>query len=283
MSISIHALLAESDRLCPVCQWRRSLNFYPRSPCGERPCAPSANGAGPSISIHALLAESDQVIQRYPPPRRDISIHALLAESDRRAHVQPPHAAISIHALPRLPMAPISHFYPRSPCGERPLVTTHAYNHAYISIHALLAESDTLACASRLSASISIHALLAESDLRPKKSKKPHNNFYPRSPCGERRRSCPSCPAVRSHHFYPRSPCGERLPRILCRSRRRSHFYPRSPCGERPPSGIRGPARYSKFLSTLSLRRATIYGWNFKGLFEISIHALLAESDSRRF
>ena len=35
--ISIHALLAESD-LGRVEVVRRMWNFYPRSPCGERPC-----------------------------------------------------------------------------------------------------------------------------------------------------------------------------------------------------------------------------------------------------
>ena len=34
--ISIHALLAESDNQCKIDQ-KRSSNFYPRSPCGERP------------------------------------------------------------------------------------------------------------------------------------------------------------------------------------------------------------------------------------------------------
>ena len=34
--ISIHALLAESDYLLCRCS-RGSRNFYPRSPCGERP------------------------------------------------------------------------------------------------------------------------------------------------------------------------------------------------------------------------------------------------------
>ena len=35
--ISIHALLAESD-LGNVEVGLRTWNFYPRSPCGERPC-----------------------------------------------------------------------------------------------------------------------------------------------------------------------------------------------------------------------------------------------------
>ena len=58
----------------------------------------------------------------------------------------------------------------------------------------------------------------------------------------------------------------------------RCYFYPRSPCGERhePPVASNGA---TKFLSTLSLRRATTpedaKRWNST----ISIHALLAESD----
>ena len=56
--ISIHALLAESDRLCAA-----SIRHRP-------------------ISIHALLAESDgDWLDTWDSG--DISIHALLAESDR--------------------------------------------------------------------------------------------------------------------------------------------------------------------------------------------------------
>ena len=83
-------------------------------------------------------------------------------------------------------------------------------NFGLISIHALLAESDdgirvsnaiereflstlslrraTAAEAHTMQVScISIHALLAESDLRRGPSPLTHSNFYPRSPCGERR------------------------------------------------------------------------------------------------
>ena len=60
------------------------------------------------------------------------------------------------------------------------------------------------------------------------------------------------------------------------------NFYPRSPCGERR-SNQPVTMRTWKFLSTLSLRRATQAA---NGLAnappEISIHALLAESDTRR-
>ena len=57
-AISIHALLAESDR-------RHSgndgspIHFYPRSPCGERLLVLRKITITVDISIHALLAESD--------------------------------------------------------------------------------------------------------------------------------------------------------------------------------------------------------------------------------
>ena len=58
-----------------------------------------------------------------------------------------------------------------------------------------------------------------------------------------------------------------------------SNFYPRSPCGERQLEVLYadGPAI---FLSTLSLRRATIIPICMCVTAPISIHALLAESDS---
>ena len=85
-----------------------------------------------------------------------------------------------------------------------------AWRDKYISIHALLAESDLNSAYGALDgASISIHALLAESD---------------------------------------------------------------------PPRVIREPTA-ARFLSTLSLRRATVLVWCSSGGAFISIHALLAESD----
>ena len=55
-------------------------------------------------------------------------------------------------------------------------------------------------------------------------------------------------------------------------------FYPRSPCGERLSLYPICPKTF-KFLSTLSLRRATYLLWNSRTYTGISIHALLAESD----
>ena len=168
------------------------------------------------------------------------------------------------------------HFYPRSPCGERPGSLAEVAKYATISIHALLAESDVKHLRQVL---IQLY-------------------FYPRSPCGER--LCLAKPLYaswiisihallaesdRAHfvgivghiYFYPRSPCGERPLRTIGMSSH-LHFYPRSPCGERlcfPISSAVSPL----FLSTLSLRRATVLHSLSQPLAIISIHALLAESD----
>ena len=57
-------------------------------------------------------------------------------------------------------------------------------------------------------------------------------------------------------YFYPRSPCGER-PRFPDIDYCKKDFYPRSPCGERPMQVVI-VVMYALFLSTLSLRRATL-------------------------
>ena len=101
------------------------------------------------------------------------------------------------------------------------------------------------------------------------------HNFYPRSPCGERPVGIADC-AVQGD-FYPRSPCGERRRQSAGQSRPLD-FYPRSPCGERQSQTLVLLAQ-QLFLSTLSLRRATIYIKNKRRAIPISIHALLAESD----
>ena len=125
----------------------KSSNFYPRSPCGERPLTPKQHPTQQRISIHALLAESDQVKQTCRV-KTSISIHALLAESDWIHPVRPTANSISIHALLAESDGILPHdsrkiiqflstlslrratrvhlffvvglyFYPRSPCGER--------------------------------------------------------------------------------------------------------------------------------------------------------------------
>ena len=113
------------------------------------------------------------------------------------------------------PLCPPKNFYPRSPCAERRGLSCNGRRYYFISIHALLAESDVSSSAGRESDTflstlslrratsrpqrgpdlpgISIHALLAESDTTKFLKFSEITDFYPRSPCGERPFSaCPS-------------------------------------------------------------------------------------------
>ena len=125
--ISIHALLAESDGCRIEHDAAVAYDFYPRSPCGERPHGRAAAGCGIHISIHALLAESDAQPMGRAPRRAYISIHALLAESDDDLEPSKTRRLtfLSTLSLRRATQGAdfghkmISNFYPRSPCGER--------------------------------------------------------------------------------------------------------------------------------------------------------------------
>ena len=147
ISISIHALLAESDfRLFFIVfdlfRFLSTLSLR-RATTGRilraklRP-----------ISIHALLAESDfnavQIVIVVV-----ISIHALLAESDQAK-------APKVSAL--------SNFYPRSPCGERLRHCTTYLNCSRFLSTLSLRRATRRGVSCYLDNIISIHALLAESD-----------------------------------------------------------------------------------------------------------------------
>ena len=196
MDISIHALLAESDhapshslylrnnfyprspcgeRPKRFCNALKHLHFYPRSPCGERPeksiqCYPDLQ-----ISIHALLAESDEQSSSYNAYLEDFYPRSPCGERPRKGQ------SASIQASYFYPRSPCGerlgplifsvqprNFYPRSPCGERRITRYFFDAMQVISIHALLAESD------KVSVIVSSGSLY----------------FYPRSPCGERLYQC---------------------------------------------------------------------------------------------
>ena len=125
------------------------MDFYPRSPCGERRARRASRQQPAGISIHALLAESDSDPEANSRAEQQISIHALLAESDQRQIHQKSRSKTFLSTLS------LRRATPRG--GS-------CYLDNIISIHALLAESDSGHC-ERL------------------KSK---THFYPRSPCGER-------------------------------------------------------------------------------------------------
>ena len=197
-------------------------------------------------------------------------------------------------------LAPSAHFYPRSPCGERQNARPETRRHDVISIHALLAESDTSGncfihfssnfyprspCGERRnhglkkvdSFEISIHALLAESDSADCNYRSGRPDFYPRSPCGERRNARPEI----------RRPCVISIHALLAESDMRQRFIELwklrflSTLSLRRATDLRNISHFFKpFLSTLSLRRATDVSVVEYKKAKISIHALLAESDS---
>ena len=214
--ISIHALLAESDHPS-LSDIEQHTYFYPRSPCGERP-------------------------------------------------KQPKHQTQT------------QYFYPRSPCGERRVFNLFANPGSTISIHALLAESDADALTDDVSTGgflstlslrratryftyyigrflISIHALLAESDCTMTITICTASNFYPRSPCGERRACIHACVvgAPISIHALLAESDGITLHDLV------KHFFIsiHALLAESDTSGKCAVSSAMSFLSTLSLRRAT--------------------------
>ena len=196
---------------CNVCR-----NFYPRSPCGERQIPLHCfltikiflstlslrRATAPPYNLmiyHAFLSTLSlrrATMQEIAQQRKQrISIHALLAESDA-------------HATSRAGQG--SYFYPRSPCGERQTESDTEERSQGISIHALLAESDYItqkknqpgkSFLSTLSLRRATFSLGAKADSptflstlslrRATVGVLPcyldNIDFYPRSPCGERR------------------------------------------------------------------------------------------------
>ena len=191
------------------------------------------------------------------------------------------------------------YFYPRSPCGER-LFLLFRLVAGFLFLSTLsLRRATALSLPFGAVWIISIHALLAESDNKNLLLKRSRFIFL-------------STLSLRRATFFWVSADLMRMISIhalLAESDRRHrgndrcpiHFYPRSPCGERRINrNIANGER--KFLSTLSLRRATLPGKISENQHKhfyprspcgerplrkylaipgnaISIHALLAESD----
>ena len=194
----------------------RSINhFNPRSPHGER-------------RAYTMAECQEWVFQSTLPARgatyavpvglysADISIHAPRTGSDS------PTCAHSSTAV---------HFNPRSPHGERPIVTIDKVIDIFISIHAPRTGSDHRSSAFGSLLGISIHAprtgsdqsgwcrsfqiILFQSTLPARGATRDSSYlrmvacyFNPRSPHGERRTR--GQPQRCGNHFNPRSPHGER-------------------------------------------------------------------------
>ena len=112
-----------------------------------------------SISIHALRVEGDGLVKVYRNEVKDISIHALRVEGDglysrgNRRH---------------------DDFYPRPPCGGRPMRLSGTHHTALISIHALRVEGDVGGAVAPYS----------------------EDDFYPRPPCGGRHITINAAPGM---------------------------------------------------------------------------------------
>ena len=218
------------------------VNFYPRSPCGERQRAHRFSDAPPEISIHALLAESDTNTQQERQEQR-ISIHALLAESDVVDTIKFAGSMLFLSTLSLRRATPKVFRH----CTTYLFLSTLSLRRATLSTHIIgFLERVFLSTLSLRRATAFPGFLVCGS-----------NNFYPRSPCGERR-SWTHWPITRRLFLSTlslRRATWKRFP-LMCIIR---HFYPRSPCGER-----------------------RVHFDNFNLHCVISIHALLAESDSLR-
>ena len=101
--ISIHALLAESD-IPPSITPTASRNFYPRSPCGERQAIyPSSTPPKEYFYPRSPCGERRDTVSAPDKPEEFLSTLSL-----RRAT-----CAVSVQVGGDV------YFYPRSPCGER--------------------------------------------------------------------------------------------------------------------------------------------------------------------
>ena len=167
--ISIHAPLAGSDGTFEA-DPTYSMDFNPRSPCGERPNSDEDEGRN-GIFQSTLPLRGATTGTGYIPADVPISIHAPLAGSDHGVQGFKPCK---------------TNFNPRSPCGERRNKTAEiagnnlfqstlplrgatvigqpSFVHLIISIHAPLAGSDFPIPPYFLRHRISIHAPLAGSD-----------------------------------------------------------------------------------------------------------------------
>ena len=214
-------------------------NFYPRSPCGERP------SRAESIAAEVGFLSTLSLRRATPATSRNnknnvISIHALLAESDCQWY--------SVGYFGR-------YFYPRSPCGER----QHAYNLVlwvlrFLSTLSLRRATKLKTPCVRLSI-ISIHALLAESDGRHSVHCQSMQGFLStlslRRATQPRKTDVPGAIEFLSTLSLRRATGGGHISKA-----RSKNFYPRSPCGER-----------RDVIAAITEAQS------------ISIHALLAESD----
>ena len=193
VTISIHALLAESDYSMGRNEKSFRGYFYPRSPCGERLRGWTLNINGPIFLSTLSLRRATPTQQRKTKTNEflstlslrrathydnynlhcvEISIHALLAESDK--------PSIQIQHPQKVFLSTLS-------LRRATSLSSSGWGFMLISIHALLAESDS----GRVNNMLTLIQFLSTLSLRRAtvgvaQGADCEHNFYPRSPCGER-------------------------------------------------------------------------------------------------
>ena len=176
-------------------KWTCETDFYPRSPCGERPKRP----------------------KRIPVKSIFLSTLSL-----RRATISSANFNYWSHD-----------FYPRSPCGERPE-----------NIQKLIS-----ICLQFLS-TLSLRRATSGMAKRPDESEFLSTLSLRRATCAS------SMSGLLLRHFYPRSPCGERRVAVFVRCAAAGiSIHALLAESDLQVQAILSPS--SRFLSTLSLRRAT--------------------------
>ena len=158
--------------------------------------------------------------------------------------------------MKRFQAADMSYFYPRSPCGERPSNFERAKPTKHFYPRSPCGErlTDGSICFDSRELFLSTLSLRRATSYKLRIHQK-QENFYPRSPCGERHDLEPS--STRKLTFLSTLSLRRATFSLLCRILFRRYFYPRSPCGER------------QLVRMLNSPHS-----------QISIHALLAESDN---
>ena len=241
------------------------MDFNPRSPWGERLYKGFELTAVPlfqsTLSVRRATKANNKIYKN-----EQISIHALREESDKTVGQYTGlkdkfQSTLSVRRATFLHQHMDSSWYyfnPRSPWGERRVVTSSAVNaiefqstlsvrratrtpsknikNNIISIHALREESDHKRLSVTLSRLvISIHALREESDEKSSDIGTMSFNFNPRSPWGER----PDTQelyilhlGISIHALREESDLHMTISRAYL-----IYFNPRSPWGERPTVG----------------------------------------------
>ena len=174
---------------------------------------------------------------------------------------------------------PSHYFYPRSPCGERRKITITVDDATLISIHALLAESDFKHLENRAQDLAFLSTLSLRRATNGSRQQTYQQGEFLSTLSLRRATTVMASLLTLNLYFYPRSPCGERRVTVLGIQHKTGisiHALLAEsdnfglPCilsysisihallAESDPSRASRLRRLSEFLSTLSLRRATI-------------------------